>query len=272
MESDEEQSLGSRADTVPFQDWQKILSGGRQLGPGARNATPALPRPAEREPRQPDGGGSGGGGEPPRAPLARSPLGVRRASLLDRAGRTESHISLQNSAFNENDSLEPDLHIGVGAQLINEDKYPPNNQPVDDAAIDRPRGGIHHSVSTTSGLSRVDHEVIITGEAAEASVPLPTPLGHPRRLSLFERANSASPISVDIVSDGVHDVPDRSVRSCSMISKGEDIYTDSHEDKAPRGHDPSPRYGQYNTIQRDWLMHVLEKDDRQDAHVRIMCF
>ncbi|CAM9437151.1 unnamed protein product [Pylaiella littoralis] len=125
-----------------------------------------------------------------------------------------------------------------------------------------------NEAAASSSQSLVDREVLVMREMANKSSPSPTPLGRQRRLSLYERANSIIHISNDGKGSGDHNVPpvrsDRS--SSSALVKGRDIDTTVSEERTSV-QDKKSALGRdkYNTVLRDWLMHVVEKDDPNNA-------
>lgn len=209
------------------------------------------------------------------------PAGVVRVNISDHASRPNSIDPMPSSAclssassVGGDDDLEPPLVIGLKPRIVNEVHgimpRPENRQHSGGSNHERALGG---SVATTSSAhSMVDRAVLVMREAMESSPPSsPTPLGRPRRLSLFERANSISIPSND--GNGDYDTPhaksDRS-NSSGMAMKGRDM-SSIVLDETPSDHDHLSALGRdkYNTVLRDWLMHVLEKDDQQNAEVRV---
>lgn len=106
----------------------------------------------------------------------------------------------------------------------------------------------------------VSREVIVAKESSADphGIEAPTPLGFFRQPSLFERANFGDP-GEDGGSRGVDDVKgDNGVDDALGVDEGKG----QHSQTLGRGAD--------NTVLRDWLVHVLEKDDQNDPKVRAM--
>lgn len=181
------------------------------------------------------------------------PAGVVKVDLLsDASSQNSIHKVLSSGGLSSagDGGLQPPLIVGVNPRVINE-------------------------TAARSSQSVVDRDVLVMREAPElSSSSNPTPLGRQRRLSLFERANS---IIYDIHDgrgvggSGEHNVPlarsDRS--SSSAIVKGQNV--DSiFAGERPSLQDSKSALGRdkYNTVLRDWLMHVVEKDDPHNSEVR----
>ena len=196
------------------------------------------------------------------------PPGVVRGNISDHASKQTSIEHVLSSAGASSASsgdLSPRLVIGLNSRTTNESQD--NQQQSGGCNKERGRLG---SVATGSASSMVDREVLVMREAMELSAAsIPTPLGRQRRLSLFERANSISMPSNDGSAD--FDLPraksDRS--NSSAMVKGRNA-SSVGLDEPPSDHDDHPSAlgrDKYNTVLRDWLMHVLEKDDQQNADV-----
>lgn len=127
---------------------------------------------------------------------------------------------------------------------------------------------------SSSGRARADREVIVTSEdGEEGGFQQPTPLGYTRRASLFERSYSVDTLR----SDARHGERYTGGRLAQDIGSSDPDFLDVQtvdvesrvtEEDADRNRERVPNEaGKYNTVLRDWLMHVLEKDDRHDAKV-----
>lgn len=202
------------------------------------------------------------------------PADVVRVNIPNHASRPTSieptrSECMPSTSSAGGDDLKPPLVVGLNSRIINEAQ---NVMP----RSENQHGGINHervrlgSAATSSAHSMAHREVLVMSKASELSTASsPTPLGRPRRLSLFERANSISvPFNEE---SGEYDVPhaksDRS--NSSAMVKGRNIRS-SGLDESRSDHDQSSALGRdkYNTVLRDWLMNVLEKDDQQNAEVR----
>ncbi|CAN0208855.1 unnamed protein product, partial [Ectocarpus fasciculatus] len=136
-------------------------------------------------------------------------------------------------------------------------------------------GGPMESAATNSARLAVDREVLVMREAAQSSAEVdPTPLGQHRRLSLFERAHSSIMYSSNEGKGGDGNNSEDSVprarvdrsKSGVVVVNGRNIGSIGLEDRTTLiGGDSTRGRDKYNTVLRDWLMHVVEKDDHQDA-------
>lgn len=228
------------------------------------------------------------------------PTHVVGAGLSDHASSQNSIHEVLSSGYSsmvsDDGDLEPPLLIGVNPLIVvNKGTNPaPNPQQDTDAAAasrgerlqprnSRPElelpGGSIESAATNGSRLAVDREVLVMREAAQSSEIEPTPLGQHRRLSLFERAHSSIIYSSNEGKGGDGNNSDDSVplarcdRSKSGVqvvlvngrmnidSIGLEDRTTLIDGDSTRGRD------KYNTVLRDWLMHVVEKDDQQDAEV-----
>lgn len=210
--------------------------------------------------------------------LAVLPAGVVRGHISDHASNRNAtdHVlsseGVSSASSTSGDGLSPPLVIGlnprtiVGAQNIMP-RSDNQQQAVGGSNHERARLG---SVATSSAHSMVDREVLVMREAAVelSTASTPTPLGRMRRMSLFERANSISMPSNDGSGDcdTPHPKSERSnssamVKGRNLISIGLDENHSDHDHASALGRD------KYNTVLRDWLMHVLEKDDQQNVEV-----
>lgn len=283
--------------TVPFQDWQRTLGGGHPPVP-EETATASASLPREVDNRNVVLSPSGRGDEEVEhgvvdqeahetsvattdVPLASSPSDPRgRKSGTRLCERSNNKVSIQNvlssvpSSVSEG-SLEPALTIGLNPQTINDDKTVNSGMGQ--------QWGSMQSSSASSVINKMDREVIVTGaEAGETSTVFPTPLGRARRASLFERANSTNILPGTLLdgsqrqhSDELEDAScDRSRASGSNASmKRVDAASGDNGDMgvAINSGALSPGGGRYNTVLRDWLMHVLEKDDQHNTQARRLC-
>lgn len=295
MDSDEEPPSGSRTATVPFQDWQRIL-GGRHPPVPEETATASASLSREVDDRNVVLSLSGRGDEEVEygvvdrevhetsavttdMPLASSPSDPRgRKSGTRLCERSNNKVSIQNvlssdpSSASEG-SLEPALTIGLNSRTINDDK----TVPIASSGMGQQWGSMQSS-SASSVTNKMDREVIVTGtEAGERSTVFPTPLGRARRASLFERANSTNILPGTLLdgsqrqhSDELEDAScDRSRASGSNASmKRVDAASGDNGDMGVASGALSPGGGRYNTVLRDWLMHVLEKDDQHNTQAR----
>lgn len=207
------------------------------------------------------------------------PAGVVRVNIPDHANKQTSidHVlssgGLSSASSVSADDLSPPLVIGLNPRTINEGqnimlRVSDNQQQSGGGSLERGRLG---SVATRSAHSMVDREVLIMHEAMELSTSsAQTPLGRIRRLSLFERANSIS-IPSNGGGSGDYDAPhhaksDRS--NSSAMVKGRNMSSIGlDEDHSDHDHPLSIGRDKYNTVLRDWLMHVVEKDDQQNVEV-----
>eukprot|EP00903_Cladosiphon_okamuranus_P010912 g10308.t1 len=205
------------------------------------------------------------------------PAAVIRVNIPDHANKRTSidHVLSSGGVSSASsvgaDDLRPPLVIGLNSTTINvgQNAMPrvsDNQQQSGDGNRERGRLG---SVAICSAHSMVDRKVLVMREATGLSTsPNPTPLGRQRRLSLFERANSIS-IPLNNQGSGDSDAPlhaksDRS-NSSGMV-KGRNM-SSFRLDEALSDHDHPSSIGRdkYNTVLRDWLMHVVEKDDQQNV-------
>lgn len=251
MDSDEgDNSVVSREGTVPLSEWQRVLGSNTPPAAGEMAASPPIlptsyPGDTEsrlEEPATFEGRGRDFGSPP----LGDSvlPAGVVKVNLLsDASSQNSIHGVLSSAGLSSvgDGDLQPPLVVGVNPLIINQ-------------------------VAASSSQSVVDREVLVMREAPElSSSSNPTPLGRQRRLSLFERANSLIPD----LNDHSSIPPARSDRSnSSPLVKGRNIdsigigeRSSKQDSKSALGRD------KYNTVLRDWLMHVVEKDDQHNSEV-----
>lgn len=262
MDHDEDtSSAGSRVDAVPFQDKQSII------GIEYANIREASPAPTEGLPPSAQGGldqAYGVGCKNIRISMAppTALVGEHRASLFERANSLNSCLQppgnseVPSSEYN----LKPALNIGVNPRIINATTGSETGEQWRE---------MHRAESARSERSKADYEVIVTGQAAETSEMLPTPLGRARRMSLFERANTSPSNVIEGCRENVLPVESVSSNNSSLLDERR-AQLGSHKNRDSLGGTVSPRPGQYDTVQRDWLMHVLEKDDHEDAQARSM--
>lgn len=288
MNSDEEESSIGRMDTAgPLSDLQRVLSNPPPIQQGGTTTSLSIPRPnvSETELGQPQHQGKIYDGEGISNNNSCSPMldaPIVRANLTPEPASSENSIhpvlssgcaSCESSTAG--DGLKPPLVIGVNPRLINyaQENMSPSlsehQQPGDSSQV---AGSIPGSMATrSSALSMVDREVLVMREAVElSSTTNPTPLGQQRRLSLFERAHSCVlPSSND--EDDQHSILNtRSERNSSaVIVKSRNINSIDLDASPSLRNDQSSSHerDKYNTVLRDWLMHVLEKDDQHNAEV-----
>lgn len=295
MDDEDERSLGSRKSTEPagvsFKQWTKILdvqvdANGLAV-PGTLVPTdpPQIPvveslgedrdliissganRAAVEARTHGVGRGLGGNssdefeivGSNPLARRGDASTGIRKASLYDRANNPIIALpnTSQDGAVPGMEDLEPPLIIGVKT-----------HKSCGGSAVSG--GMVDHSprICANNPEVRADREVIVAKESFDMDlegVANPAPLGYTRRPSLFQRFNIkdaqqrvAQPVEWAETSHetGVmNTVKDKGIDSVGL-EEGKEQYTWS------LGH------GTYNTVLRDWLMHVLEKDDQHDTKVR----
>lgn len=255
-------------ETVPFSD--------RQSRPptetGEMVASLSLPRSnlMESEPKQ-QNHRTTFEGDDSMLPALGAP--VLRTMVANRQNSIDNMLSserLSSGSCVSGDDLTPPLVIGLKPRTINEAQNimprPENLQQSNVRTHERALG----SAATSSAHSMVDREVLVMREAMELSTAsTPTPLGRQRRRSLFQRAHSISIPSNEGsgYSDTPHAKSDRSnssamVKGRNINSIGLDETSSDHDHHSELGRD------KYNTVLRDWLMHVVEKDDQQNAEVR----
>lgn len=205
------------------------------------------------------------------------PAGVAGSNVFNHASRHQStdHMLDSNECLSSATSvsgndldLEPPLAVGLNSRVLHE-----AHNIMSRSANQHQSDGSNHErelVATSSANSIVDREVLVMREAAEvSSVSSPTPLGRQRRRSLFERANSMNMPSSAGSSD--HDTSHVKRRDRSFGAMGNGLSINSivrDENSSDRDHRSELGRDKYKTVFRDWLMHVLEKDDQQNAEVR----
>lgn len=279
---DGERSERIRVDNVPSQEWEESICGTTSSMITEKAAKPQCGgRDSTTESHE-----EGAAHSEPKSsidlqlelpgPRAR----VRIPSIFERASSHDSFpyvlSSCGNSSYNEN-NMEPALTIDVNPQILNEDKYLASIKAAETLAASQHErathtsDSIHCADSTSSTRSVVDREVIVTNDVTDSLEAGPTPLGRARRLSLFERANSVS-MSADGQSGIMEPAPSESFWRRRNLSspKGADYELSRNKSDISRSNALRPSRGAKNTIHRDWLMHVLEKDDQHDAKVRGM--
>ncbi|CAM9288352.1 unnamed protein product, partial [Hapterophycus canaliculatus] len=194
-------------------------------------------------------------------------------------------LSSEYSSSETHGGLEPPLFVGVNPRIVN-DTAATDEMAVSGENQQLPPGGVSRfatdilasdsvaSAATSTSNSVADREVLIMGEAAELSSECnPTPLGRQRRLSLFERAHSMTMYSSTDERGGdgggehgmPHDRSDRSSSSAVVRGRVIDSMALQESISSHDGEDSAVPRDKYNTVLRDWLMHVLEKDDQHDA-------
>lgn len=253
----------SRMDSIPREEWERILIGEHppvvRTAPAAPAYPPELTRRVSREQ-------SNDRGESLPTSVAIPSVDLRRASLLQRASSQRSLRNTSGSGYvsSASDGLEPVIKIGLNPRIINEKEHHVLGDMDDESA--------YNSTSTGSGRSKVDRDVIVTSQHSGTSISAPTPLGRPRRQSLFERANGGSMtefanIAAAGVPQGDWGVSEHNT-STLQILKGKEVDSLKLEDGVPPEDPPAVGRDQYHTVLRDWLMHVVEKDDDQDTKVK----
>lgn len=258
----------SRVESIPREEWERILIGEPTPTARATAAAPTTAHPPELtrrvssrqqiEPRQ-------------ATSMALPSVDSRKASLTQRISSQRSlrHNSSSGHVSSASDGLEPALTIGLNPTTINEDEW--NALEME---AERQWGSAHGSSSTGSGRSK--HDVIVTSQHSRGSITNPTPLGRPRRQSLFERAHGTSMVDFAIITGAPQEDSGGSEHSnvgTVVALRGKGVDSPKLEDGEPPGDgDPPPVDGrdQYDTVLRDWLMHVVEKDDNLDTKVRIV--
>lgn len=251
----------SRVESIPREEWERMLVGDHT--PIVRStAAPHPPKLSRRVSSQQQI-------EPPQTTSVALPsVDLRKAALTH---RLSSQGSLRNSSdsghvSSASDGLEPPLAIALNPRTINEDER-------DILDVEAERESVQGSTSTGSGRSKRD--VIVTSQHSRGSVASPTPLGCPRRQSLFERAHGASMAEFAIATGAPQDDWGGSEHNNNdtVAQRGKYIDPLKLEDgEPPQDEDPPPveGHGQYHTVLRDWLMHVVEKDDNLDTEARIV--
>lgn len=259
----------SRMDSIPREEWERILTGDHPPVVRAAAAPPEHPPELSRRVSRQH---SSERGQPPPTSVALPAVDLRRASLLQRAGSQRSLRNTSGSGYisSASDGLEPVISIGVNPRTINA-KGQHFLDNMDDA--ERQWESAHNSTSTGSGRSKVDRDVIVTSEHSGTSISTPTPLGRPRRQSLFERANGgsmsefANMAAAAGVPQGDWGVSEHNNSSLQVL-KVKEVDSLKLEDGDPPEDPPAVERDQYHTVLRDWLLHVVEKDDDQDTKVR----
>lgn len=258
MDSDEgDRSVASREGTVPLSEWQRVLGSNTPPAAGEMAASsPILPTsyPGDAESRREEQATFEGRGRDFGSPTlgdSMLPPGVVKVNLLsDASSQNSIHGALSSGGLSSagDGDLQPPIIVGVNPRIINQ-------------------------VASSSSQSVVDREVLVMREAPEvSSLSNPTPLGRQRRLSLFERANSLVPDIFDGRSGRGsvdHSVPPaRSDRSnSSPLVKGRNIDSVAIEERLSKDNKSALGRDKYNTVLRDWLMHVVEKDDQHNSEV-----
>ena len=252
-----------RMDSIPREEWERILIGEHSPVVRAAPAPPAHPPELTRRTSREQINEQG---EPLPTSVALPSVDLRRASLLQRAS---SQRSLRNTSGSDcvssaSDGLEPVIKIGLNPRIINQKQH--------HILGDMDDGSAYNSTSTGSGRSKVDRDVIVTSQHSGTSISNPTPLGRPRRQSLFERANGGSMtefanIATAGVPQGDWGVSEHN-NSTLQVLKGKEVDSLKLEDGEPSEDPPAVGRDQYHTVLRDWLMNVVEKDDDQDTKVR----
>lgn len=260
----------SRMDSIPREEWERILIGEHPPVVQAAAAPPAHPPELTRKVSRQQ---SIERSEPAPTSVALPSVDLRRTSLLQRAS---SQRSLQNTSgsghqSSASDGLEPALTIGLNPRTINKKEHVHDVlDNMDDA--ERQWESAHNSTSTGSGRSKIDRDVIVTSEHSAASIASLTPLGRPRRQSLFERVNGGSAAEfANVAAAGVPqgDWGVSEHNNNTLVQKEKEGDSLELEDGDPPENSPAVvGRNHYHTVLRDWLMHVVEKDDDQDTKVR----
>lgn len=293
-DEDDVPSLGSRKATVPagvsFQEWQKIL----EVDVDTSETTPTPAASADRQMRRPSGGGSqdtrdmtasdevrpGGpegadenaDGNRRRTAMKsnehdtsaetvprKTATSARKVSLYIRSDSDGTPTNMATDhLLSEIDDLPPPLMIGLKSVTSRTDSDT-FNQSTDPAPLQI--GGSIKDRSRppwqSGEIGGPDREVIVARASSdELSTGAPTPLGNTRRASLFERVSDAT--------DDEHPSVVGPVVGKTLDDAGVE---DTEIEAGPELQSLSSGQGTYNTVLRDWLMHVLEKDDQYDAKV-----
>lgn len=286
MNSEEEDSSIGRVDaaTVPSSGLQGALNNPPPVERG--EIAPSLSMPHSSPSAEPgqqqvrtifDGEGSNNGSLILDAPIVRTNLSSEPASSDNSIHRVLSSGCASGESSVADQALKPPIMIGVKSRIFNGapdimSPSPSENQQ-QPGGSSQVAGSMPESMATRSRtLSMVDREVLVMREAVQLSSSTnPTPLGQQRRRSLFERAHSiAMPSSSDGTDhhDVLHAKSERSNSSAIVVVKGRNIDSiDLDASPSPRNDQSSHERDKYNTVLRDWLMHVVEKDDQHDAEV-----
>lgn len=290
---EEDRSIDDHADESPVvsngQGTPSSSSSPQPAVQGEMDTSLSISRPPQRrdEPRQHERNIFQGGGRTTHQPAQdASPVRVCLSECTSSQHSIHRTLSSGYSSSLTHGGLEPALFVGVNPQIVNDtaatDEMAASEESQELSGGDRPAtetsaSGSVASAATSRSNSVVDRDVLIMREAADLSSEFnPTPLGRQRRLSLFERAHSTTMYSSTDERGGdgggehrmTRDRSDRStssvmLRSRTLQSTGPQEIDSSDDDEEPA----APR-DKYNTVLRDWLMHVLEKDDQHDAEVR----
>ncbi len=283
MNSDEEESSIRRIDAArPFSGLQMVLSNPPPIQQGGRTASLSIPRPNPSEhglgQQQQGTIFDGEGASNSCSPMLDAPVVMANLTSQPASSDNSIHPVLSSGCASSEsstagDGLKPALVIGVNPRLINhaqENMSPPSPENQRTGNSSQMAGSIQGSMATRSRtLSMVDREVLVMREAVELSSSTnPTPLGQQRRLSLFERAHSVVLTSSNDGDDQDDIRNNRSERrSSAVIVKGRNIDSIDLDASQSLRNAQSHERDKYNTVLRDWLMHVLEKDDQHDAEV-----
>lgn len=285
MNDDSVHSLGSRKATVPagvsFKQWTKILDVGVDANglpiPGTSMTTDDPPQISRvdlivssgtnRAPveARTDELGQGlaasseefefAGSNPLQvARCQNEATGVRKASLYDRANTNimaPSNTS-QDDVVSGIEDLEPPLVIEVKRHTSCGESDISN-----DIADPLPR------ICANNPNAQADREVIVAKDsfADLEGIANLAPLGYCRRPSLFRR------FSIEDVPQTV-ELADRSYETGATTTAKEQEVDSVRLEEGKEQYMLSLGRGTYNTVLRDWLMHVLEKDDQHDTKAR----
>lgn len=188
---------------------------------------------------------------------------MRRASSHDVGGNSFiSHAGFNDLSGHEESGLPLPSHVNprtLGAT-------PPGKYIFGNQASNDNLDGMLMISRSSSGRERVDREVIVTSEDEDGSLRYPAPLGHARRASLYERAFSLGTVRGD---ERHQERLDGNSKPRLFCAEGFEVDSGGAQRDGGQQDQPTSREaGNYNTVLRDWLMHVLEKDDQHDTKVR----
>lgn len=218
---------------------------------------------------------------------------ARRASLYERANNMglppSSNSNVSSGLLDTGYGLEPPLAIGLNPHTIGlnpralgagQSSISILSGPALDPVEPHSGSAHHHRLVSSSQGSRVentDRELIVAGERVEdACVGLPTPLGQARRASLFERANNSNDDAPQIPQRQNIEPEGSGGQFATRVCEGNDnagLVCVQEANVGSAGLEGGEQQdgllspGQTNLVLRDWLMHVLEKDNQLDADV-----
>ena len=183
------------------------------------------------------------------------------------------HAISSGDASSDSEDMDPALTTIWDGGIINEDNFQTGTTSAESTSTRR--FSLRPSAPDVSEPTRVGRKVIVTSEADEASwMAAPTPLGFTRRMSIYERANSSLLIQPSNGVGSLGNFPRASSRVSGGILAAMGPDGDSvAAEECVSGSEVAPiTEEKYNVIYRDWLMHVLEKDDQLDTQVVLRLF